>query len=68
MLWKAAITWESGIRPPVTVRVMVAAGTVASAASRAVRAAKRAAPGQRYQSVLVLLEKAGPGDGQDGES
>ena len=62
MRWKAAITWESASRPPVTVQVTVDAGSVATAASRAVREAKRAAKGQRFASVLVLLERADAGE------
>lgn len=56
--WTYAVTFE---RPetmaPQTVRGEVQAGGLQSAVSKAAREAKKARPGQRYDSVLVLVEK-----------
>jgi len=60
MRWKCAVTFESPLTAaPATVRVTVDAGTVATATSRAVRMAKRQVAGRRWESLVVLVERAG---------
>ena len=55
--WVYAVTFEQPMtRPPETVRGVVEAGGLQSAVSKAARAAKKAKPGQRYTSVVVLVE------------
>ena len=63
--WDFALTFEQPMtRPPETVRGVVEAGSLQMAASNAVRVAKRAKPGQRYDSVVILLERAAPPTGE----
>jgi hypothetical protein len=55
--WKYAVTFESDSQPPETLRGDVA-GSLSAAVSRAVRAAKKQKPTKnRYQSVVVLIDK-----------
>ena len=56
--WRYAVTFEAPeSRPPVVVRGEIAAGGAQTAASRAIREARRAQPGVRYESLVVLLER-----------
>jgi hypothetical protein len=57
--WNCTVTFESPeTAPPETFRLEVAAGSVAAAAARAIRGARKLVPGRRFESVLVLIEKA----------
>lgn len=58
MRWNASVSFESETMPPETIRLAVEAGTVATAAARAIREAKRQRPGRRFRSVALLLERA----------
>lgn len=64
--WGFAVSFESGRRPVETVRGEVEAGGLGSAVSKACRMAKKACPGVRYRSVVVVVEVAGKGVGVDG--
>jgi hypothetical protein len=58
-LWKTTVTFESPETAPAErFRLEVAAGSVAAAAARAIRGARKLVPGRRFESVLVLVEKA----------
>lgn len=62
MTWKAAVTYESpNTASPDTVRVEVEAGSPSTACARAIRLASKARKGKRFESISVLLEKAGKG-------
>ena len=65
MRWNCAMTWESETQPPETVRGSVEAGSVHTAAARAVRLGQRQRPGKRYASVVVLIERAGDPAGRN---
>jgi hypothetical protein len=56
MRYAAVITFEFEVDAPETVRTVVEAGNVHTAASRAVRAARRALPRRRPSSIVLLLE------------
>ena len=61
--WTYAVTFEAPrTRPPDTVRGGVLAGSAYRAASLAIREAKKARSGKRYESLLVLIEPAGDAD------
>ena len=56
--WKWAVTLENPeTMPPDTVRGVLVAGSAQTAASRAVREARRQRKGKRYASLVVLLER-----------
>jgi hypothetical protein len=56
--WKYAVTFEQPLtRPPETVRGMVEAEQPQSAVSKAVREAKKARRSQRFDSLVVLIER-----------
>lgn len=57
MIYLAAVTFESNVAPPKTWRGEVEASGPNTAASRAVREAKKAFPGVRWASMSILLEK-----------
>jgi hypothetical protein len=57
MHYRAAVTFEFDEHAPETVRHEIAASTLHTAASRAVKAARKATPGQRPRSLVVLLER-----------
>ena len=59
MTWTAAVTFESQTRPPDTIRVKVEAVAATTAASRAIREALKQRPGKHYQSMCVVLDRAG---------
>ena len=56
--WDCVVTFENPeTAPPQTFRVTVAAGALATAAARAIRRARKAVAGRRFESVLVRLER-----------
>ncbi|MCX6544412.1 MAG: hypothetical protein NTV05_08355 [Acidobacteria bacterium] len=56
--WKYTVTFESPeTAPPETVRLDVAAGSVSTAAARAIREARRSVPKRVFESVQVLIER-----------
>lgn len=54
---KYAVTFEQWTTPPETVRGVVEAGVATACARLAVRAAMDARPGQRWRSLVILLER-----------
>jgi len=55
-VFRASVTWESKSVAPETVRTQIVAASWQSAASQAVRVAKKASPGKRASSLVVVLE------------
>ena len=56
--WQYAVTFEQpSTRPPETVRGVVVVNSPSGAVSKAVREARRAKPGQRFESLVVLLQR-----------
>lgn len=56
--WSYAVTFERPLtHPPETVRGTVVGNSPSSAVSVAVREARRAKPGQRFDSLVILLER-----------
>lgn len=52
----ASVSFEFDLRPVLTVRGEIVAPNAARAASRAVQQARRAFPGSRPRSIVVVLE------------
>jgi hypothetical protein len=63
MQYSAAVTFEGETTAPRTWRGEFVAGTPSSAVSLAVRKAKKALPGLRWTSIVVLIEKKGESSG-----
>jgi hypothetical protein len=57
MTYTYALTFESRLRQPVTVRGTVESPSPRSAGAKALRAAFRSAKGQRWDSFSLMLEK-----------
>ena len=55
--WKVAVTFEKGNGQPKTVRLAIPAGSLRTAASRAIRAARHYYPHTVYDSVVLLIER-----------
>jgi hypothetical protein len=59
MNWTVAVTFESPeTQAPQTVRVSVEAGSPSTAASRAIREARKALPKRRWEYLSILMERA----------
>ncbi len=59
MEWNYAVTWESLINPPITIRGTIEASNYKAAVGKAVRVAAKLKPGRtRFQSLVVLIDKA----------
>ena len=56
--WEYAVTFEFTEAPPVTERGHVASGSLHTAASRALKAARKARPRVRPSSVVIVVQKA----------
>ena len=57
--WKVDVTFEFVTRPPLTAKgLVIAAGSVATAASRAVRQAQRQLKPRGVASMVVLAQQA----------
>lgn len=59
MRFMASVTFESDTQAPRSHRVEIEAGSPQSAASQAVRAARKAHKGVRWSSVAIVIEKVG---------
>lgn len=55
--YRASVTFESDTQVPETVRSGFVAASPGKAASTAVREARRAKPGKRWTSMVIMLEK-----------
>jgi len=55
--FSASVTLESDSSAPATFRETFEAGSPQKAASLAIRGARKAMPGRRYTSIVVVLEK-----------
>ena len=59
MTWSIAVTLENPTHAaPATVRVEIDARSVTTAVRKAIVAAKRQMPGRRWQSLVILVERA----------
>ncbi len=66
MEWNYAVTWESMINPPLTIRGKISASNYKAAVGKAVRDASKGKKGKSaFQSVLVLIDKAVQDDKED---
>lgn len=54
--YQASVSLEFDLQPVLTVRTAIVAPSASTAASRAVRAARRKFPGTRPRSIVVVLE------------
>ena len=57
-IWNYAVTFEYTLLAPETIRGEVAAGSPHLAASRAIRAAKKAKGRSRPDSLVILIQKS----------
>lgn len=59
MTCEYAVTYESTIKAPVTIRGQVSGTTPSGMASKAIRSSKSRAKGVRWSSLVILLTKQG---------
>ena len=57
MKFKYAVTYEFSKLPPITARGTVASTGAHTAASRAVKAARKGVAGRKWSSLVVVLER-----------
>lgn len=55
--WRVTVTFEKGTIAPRTVRLAIPAGSLKTAASRAIKVAQHYYPHRPYDSVVLLIER-----------
>jgi hypothetical protein len=57
MRFKGVLTFESNTQAPKVHRMDLEAGSASGAAPKLIRAARKAYPGARWESLCIILEK-----------